>query len=93
MSKLAFVAAALLGSAALAAPVQAAGPTSRSPNEKIVCKRFVPVGTLARVKKTCKTAGEWQQERDTARAEGQRLTEQMSGEREVAELRPSGSPN
>ena len=93
LSKHAYFAAAILAAAALAAPVQASEPTSRAPGDKIICKRFTPVGSFARPKKTCKTAAEWQLERDTARAEGQRLTEQMSGEREVAEIRPSGSPN
>jgi hypothetical protein len=91
--KPAIIAAAVLAAGPFAAPANAEGMAVRAAADKIVCKRFVPVGTLARAKRTCKTQREWQMERDTARAEGGRLTEQMSGEREVAAARPPGAPN
>lgn len=36
-------------------------------NEKIVCKTFTRIGTLASRYRTCKTKGEWQRERDNLR--------------------------
>ena len=44
------------------APEQPAGQ-----NEKIVCKTFTRIGTLASRYRTCKTKGEWQRERDNLR--------------------------
>jgi hypothetical protein len=37
------------------------------PNEKVVCKTFTRIGTLASRYRTCKTKGEWQRERDNLR--------------------------
>lgn len=37
------------------------------PNEKIVCKTFTRIGSLADRYRTCKTKGEWQRERDNLR--------------------------
>jgi hypothetical protein len=35
--------------------------------DKIVCKRFVRIGSLVDSYRTCKTKGEWQRERDNIR--------------------------
>jgi hypothetical protein len=54
--------------AAEAAPRSADAPEQPSdPNEKIVCKTFTRIGTLASRYRTCKTKGEWQRERDNLR--------------------------
>ena len=37
------------------------------PNEKIVCKTFTRIGSLADRYRTCKTKAEWQRERDNLR--------------------------
>jgi hypothetical protein len=36
-------------------------------NEKIICKRFVKIGSLVDSYRTCKTKAEWQRERDNLR--------------------------
>ncbi|HET9640488.1 MAG TPA: hypothetical protein VFP12_14915 [Allosphingosinicella sp.] len=54
--------------AAEAAPRRADSPEQPSdPNEKIVCKTFTRIGTLASRYRTCKTKAEWQRERDNLR--------------------------
>lgn len=54
--------------AAGAAPQPADAPEQPAdPNEKIVCKTFTRIGTLASRYRTCKTKGEWQRERDNLR--------------------------
>lgn len=54
--------------AAAAAPQPADAPEQPAdPNEKIVCKTFTRIGTLASRYRTCKTKGEWQRERDNLR--------------------------
>jgi hypothetical protein len=54
--------------AAVAAPQPADAPEQPAdPNEKIVCKTFTRIGTLASRYRTCKTKGEWQRERDNLR--------------------------
>ena len=54
--------------AAEAAPRPADAPEQPAdPNEKIVCKTFTRIGTLASRYRTCKTKGEWQRERDNLR--------------------------
>jgi hypothetical protein len=51
--------------AAEAAPNPADAPEQPADlNEKIVCKTFTRIGTLAGRYRTCKTKGEWQRERD-----------------------------
>src|SRR3954466_14601788 len=55
--------------AAHAAPRQAADtpdPAAGSP-DKIVCKTFTRIGTLADRYRTCKTKGEWARERNNLR--------------------------
>lgn len=55
--------------AAQAAPRHAADtpdPAAGSP-DKIVCKTFTRIGTLADRYRTCKTKGEWARERDNIR--------------------------
>lgn len=37
------------------------------PNEKVICKSFTRIGTLAGRYRTCKTKAEWQRERDNLR--------------------------
>lgn len=50
--------------AAESAPRRADAPEQPSdPNEKIVCKTFTKIGTLAGRYRTCKTKGEWERER------------------------------
>jgi hypothetical protein len=85
-------AAALLAGAALSSSAVAAEAAAGA-EAKQVCKRYVPVGSLQRAKRVCKTQAEWQSERDAARTEGERLTERISGDREVPEMRPAGAPN
>jgi hypothetical protein len=66
---------ALTLACALAAPAAAEAAPRRAdaveqpsdPNEKIVCKTFTRIGTLADRYRTCKTKGEWQRERDNLR--------------------------
>lgn len=54
--------------AAQSAPQPADAPEQPAdPNEKIVCKTFTRIGTLAGRYRTCKTKGEWQRERDNLR--------------------------
>ena len=54
--------------AAESAPPPADAPEQPAdPNEKIVCKTFTRIGTLASRYRTCKTKGEWQRERDNLR--------------------------
>lgn len=54
--------------AAQSAPQPADAPEQPAdPNEKIVCKTFTRIGTLASRYRTCKTKGEWQRERDNLR--------------------------
>jgi hypothetical protein len=67
---IAFTAACVLAAstAALSAPQPADAPEQPAdPNEKIVCKTFTRIGTLAGRYRTCKTKGEWQRERDNLR--------------------------
>jgi hypothetical protein len=63
------IACAMTGStAALSAPLPADAPEQPAdPNEKIICKTFTRIGTLAGRYRTCKTKGEWQRERDNLR--------------------------
>lgn len=54
--------------AAESAPRRADSPEQPSdPNEKIVCKSFTRIGSLADRYRTCKTKAEWQRERDNLR--------------------------
>jgi hypothetical protein len=54
--------------AAESAPQPADAPEQPAdPNEKIVCKTFTRIGTLASRYRTCKTKSEWQRERDNLR--------------------------
>ena len=92
MGKLTIIAAALVCGGLGAAPAYAGGEPASTAGSKTVCKRLTPRGSLQRPRKVCKLASEWQQERDAAREEGDRLTTRMSGEREVSDIRPAGSP-
>lgn len=54
--------------AAEAAPRRADSAEQPSdPNEKIICKTFTRIGSLADRYRTCKTKAEWQRERDNLR--------------------------
>ena len=55
--------------AAQSAPRQAADAPEQpgDPNEKIVCKTFTRIGTLASRYRTCKTKAEWERERTNLR--------------------------
>ena len=64
---------ALLALAAVAAPALPAASAPIEPADKIICKRQVETGTLAKVKKTCLTVREWQRLRDGSQELGQNL--------------------
>jgi hypothetical protein len=67
---IAFAVACILTASAAAesAPRRADAPEQAAdPNEKVVCKTFTRIGTLASRYRTCKTKGEWQRERDNLR--------------------------
>ena len=54
--------------AAQSAPRRAdAAEQPSDPNEKIICKTFTRIGSLADRYRTCKTKAEWQRERDNLR--------------------------
>ncbi|HEU0098661.1 MAG TPA: hypothetical protein VFQ67_07780 [Allosphingosinicella sp.] len=55
----------LVGSTAQAAPRHASDAPEQpsDPNEKVVCKSFTRIGTLAGRYRTCKTKAEWERER------------------------------
>ena len=54
--------------AAQSAPRPADAPEQAAdPDQKVVCKTFTRIGTLAGRYRTCKTKGEWQRERDNLR--------------------------
>jgi hypothetical protein len=46
--------------------VDAAEKAAGNP-DKVICKRFVRIGTLAGAYRTCKTKREWERERENAR--------------------------
>ena len=56
---------AAVAPAAQAAPRHASDAPEQpsDPNEKIICKSFTRIGTLAGRYRTCKTKGEWERER------------------------------
>ena len=64
-----FICGLLSAAAANAAPRQGAdGPEKASGNpDKVICKRFVRVGSLVDGYRTCKTKKEWERERDNVR--------------------------
>jgi hypothetical protein len=65
----AFVCGLISASAAQSAPRQAVdAPETASGNpDKIVCKRFVRIGSLVDGYRTCKTKKEWERERENLR--------------------------
>ena len=64
----AFACALVTASAAQAAPRGADAPEKAAGNpDKIVCKRFVRIGSLVDGYRTCKTKKEWERERDNVR--------------------------
>ena len=66
---LAAIAVLAASSAAQSAPRQAADAPEQpsDPNEKVVCKSFTRIGTLASRYRTCKTKAEWERERTNLR--------------------------
>jgi hypothetical protein len=48
----------------------AAAVPAADPQEKMICKRFVETGSLVQGVRVCKTAREWQRDRDNIRAGG-----------------------
>jgi hypothetical protein len=68
-----FIALAAVGVMAVSAVAEAAPRRADSieqpsdPGDKIVCKRFVRIGSLVDAYRTCKTKAEWQRERDNIR--------------------------
>ena len=71
----------LLCLGAIAAPAHAEPKTEASINsDKIVCKRQLEIGTLAKYKKTCLTQGEWKRLRDMSMTMGQGLRDKGFGE-------------
>ena len=68
-----FVMIALVAAGAAAAPGQAEPRAAATPEaaagpaEKIVCKTFTRIGSLADRYRTCKTKAEWERERENAR--------------------------
>jgi hypothetical protein len=63
----------LIVAAALPSPALAAPTLAEQPADKMICKKSVETGTLARVTKTCLTKAEWQRLRDKSQATGQNL--------------------
>lgn len=62
----------IMASSAQSAPRRAADapePVAGNP-DKMVCKRFVRIGSLVDSYRTCKTKSEWQRERDNIRQSG-----------------------
>ena len=45
--------------------------TAAAPGDKMICKRFTRIGTLAGGYKTCKTKKEWDRENSNIRTAGQ----------------------
>ncbi|MEA3009759.1 MAG: hypothetical protein QOJ91_1451 [Sphingomonadales bacterium] len=65
---LAAIGLAATGAVAAAAPRLADTPQrAADPGNKVVCKTFTRIGSLADRYRTCKTAAEWQRERDNLR--------------------------
>lgn len=64
-----FICGLIGASAAQSAPRRAAdAPETAAGNpDKVVCKRFVKVGSLVDGYRTCKTKKEWERERDNVR--------------------------
>lgn len=67
--RLTFVCCLIGASAAQAEPRRGvdAGERAAGNPDKVVCKRFVRIGSLADGYRTCKTKREWERERENAR--------------------------
>ncbi|HYG48761.1 MAG TPA: hypothetical protein VD846_12585 [Allosphingosinicella sp.] len=65
----AYACALISAAAANAAPPSAADEPEKpaGPGDKVVCKTFTKIGTLAGRYRTCKTKAEWEQERVNVR--------------------------
>lgn len=69
ISTVIFASCLIGGTAVQAAPragVDAPEKAAGNP-DKVVCKRFVKIGSLVDGYRTCKTKGEWERERDNLR--------------------------
>ena len=64
-----FICGLFSAAASNAAPRQGVDAAERAAGnpDKVVCKRFVRIGTLAGGYRTCKTKREWERERENAR--------------------------
>lgn len=58
---------ALPGISPAQAPHRTASSDSIGPADEMICRRFLRTGTLADYYRTCKTRGEWEQERRNIR--------------------------
>jgi hypothetical protein len=64
-----FISGLIAASAAQSAPRRGVDAPERAAGnpDKVVCKRFIRVGSLVDGYRTCKTKKEWERERDNAR--------------------------
>ncbi|MET1111744.1 MAG: hypothetical protein ABWX67_09490 [Allosphingosinicella sp.] len=53
-----------LATAAQSAPLQADVPVKAKPANRMICKTYVRIGTLADRHRVCKTKAEWDEERN-----------------------------
>jgi hypothetical protein len=60
-----------LSAASAQAAEQPKPSNSAAPGDKVICKRFTRIGTLAGSYKTCKTKSEWDREHSNIRTAGQ----------------------
>ena len=68
--------AALLYASAVGQAAYGEAPgTAKSAEDKVLCKRTATTGSLARVKKDCRTAREWREQREQAQRDGNSLQE------------------
>jgi hypothetical protein len=51
-----------------------------SPNDKIICERQEEIGSRLAAKKVCKTAAEWQLERQQQRDDVSKVQQQATGQ-------------
>jgi len=67
-----------LGALMIAAPA-AAEPAPAATAEKLICKRIADTGTLARKRRQCLTAREWERIAEEARVNGRHIQDAMRG--------------
>lgn len=74
----------ILALAAAAAPATAGEPAApaagaAAPAEKLICKRIADTGTLARKRRQCLTAKEWERIAEEARVNARHVQDTMRG--------------